>query len=332
MKISLQPAKLKMRRRTKWPHWLLRLFNFYLLLALVNPFVLAQAASTLQVTTPEDQAQQLLDRLTPEERVGQLFLATFEGMDSGPGSQINDLIINQHIGGVNLLAENDNFNATPDGLANILAMNRQLQLDRWSASQQPGKSATGEDFTPTFIPLFIAISQEGDGYPYDQILNGLTPLPNEMAMGATWNQNLVSQVGAVLGNELSSLGINMLLGPSLDVLEAPALEGGSGLGTRAFGGDPFWVAKLGKALITGVHTGNAGKIAVVAKHFPGNGGADRLPEEEVATVRKSLEELQNFRQWGSLTPGHPEYGRAPGIEATTGPLGQGFGDAVGIDV
>ncbi len=46
----------------------------------------------------------------------------------------------------------------------------------------------------------------------------------------------------------------------------------------------------------------------------------------------TLNDLQQFRQWGSRTPGHPEFGKTPGVEATTGPLGQGFGNGVGMAI
>ncbi len=233
-------------------------------------------------------ASNLLQRMTPEERVGQLFLVSFEGSKAGSESQIIDLVANKHIGGVILRAGNDNF-VGPDNTAltaqNLITV---LQTSGWESHQ----STAANQKAAGYIPLLVGISQEGDLYPYSQILSGMTELPDQMAIGATWNTGYSKTVGSILGSELKALGFNLLLGPSLDVLDSVQTYSGEDLGVRTFGGDPFWVGEMGKAYIQGIHEGSTGKIAVVATHFPGRGGSDRQPDEEIATVRKSLEQLK----------------------------------------
>jgi beta-N-acetylhexosaminidase len=262
-------------------------------LILSSPVRVGWAAPFSQVDSSRERAQALLATLTPEERVGQLFLVTFIGRDASSTSQIYDLIVNHHIGGVFLQAENDNLGPPGQTLNQALSLIRELQTTEWSASQNRQiEPVTGQEFTPAFIPLFVGVSQEGNGPPYDQIINGVTPLPSNMALGATWKPELASEVGSVLGSELSALGFNLLIGPSLDVLENPRQQGTGDLGVRTFGGDPYWVGEMGRALVSGIHSGSGNRIAVIAKHFPGHGSSDRLPEEEVATVPKSLEQLK----------------------------------------
>ena len=288
-----------------------------LVIGLLFPITTGVAAPVQPSHDSSVLAQALLERLTPEEKVGQLFLVTFTGPEAGASSSasglIYDLIVNHHIGGVVLEADNNNFMGQDQTIPTLVSLVDQIQRNEYNASLLPQENpVTNEPFTPAFIPLFIAISQDGDGYPYDQLLNGLTPLPSQMALGATWNAELARQVGNVLGSELAILGINMLLGPSLDVLETSYSERGGDLGIRSFGGDPFWVGKLGQAFITGLHQGN-NELAIIAKHFPGFGGSDRLPEDEVATVRSSLEQLKQIE----LAPFFTVTGNAPSAEATT---------------
>lgn len=246
-----------------------------------------------QTSTPPAAVQFILDSMTPEERIGQLFMASFTGMDTSEASQIHELIVRYHIGGVFLQAGNDNFSDT-NTLMQIHDLIDGLQRLEWdNAVNAVIDSITGQKLKPSYVPLFIGITQEGDGYPTDQILNGLTPLPSEMAIGATWDTELAGRVGQVRGSELAALGFNLFLSPSLDVLESPSSSGGD-LGTRVFGGDPFWVGEMGRAYVAGLHNGSNHHLLVIAKHFPGVGGADRLPEVEVSTVRKSLEQLKQI--------------------------------------
>ncbi len=266
-----------------------RFFHWVILLALTASFFGPASDAHAQTSTPSSKAQAVLASMSPEERVGQLFLVTFSGTDTSSTSPVYDLIANRHVGGVVLQAGNDNFLPAPNTTNGAYQLVNALQTIEWDAS------ANRQTQPPdVYVPLFIGISQEGDGAPHDQILNGLTPLPDEMAIGATWKTDLARQVGEVLGNELSAMGFNLYLGPSLDVLESPNPSALSDLGTRVFGGDPFWVGGMGREYIAGLHSGSSNRMVVVAKHFPGRGSSDRLPEDEVATVRKSLEQLKQI--------------------------------------
>jgi beta-N-acetylhexosaminidase len=197
---------------------------------------------------------------------------------------------------------------SPGTLAEVHALNTRLQQIEYDGSntqdQGPGLDQASD---PTYIPLFIGLTQEGNLSPVDQILTGLTPLPSQMAIGASWNTDFATQVGAVQGRELAILGFNLFFGPSLDVLESPNPSASGDLGTFSFGGDPYWVGEMGRAYITGLHEGSSGRMLVISKHFPGSGGSDRLPEDEIATVRKSLEQLKQIE----LAPFFATTGDAP---------------------
>lgn len=233
-------------------------------------------------------ASSLIRQMSPEERVGQLFLVSFTGSKISADSQIVNLVSKEHIGGVVLRADNDNFIGPENTAMTAQKLIARLQTTGWESHQ----SNTLNSGSGGYIPLLVGISQEGDLYPYSQILTGMTEIPDQLAIGATWKTEYSQSVGSILGSELNSLGFNLLFGPSLDVLDSVQTYSGEDLGVRTFGGDPFWVGEMGKAYIQGVHDGSSGKIAVIATHFPGRGGSDRQPDEEIATVRKSLEQLK----------------------------------------
>jgi len=250
-----------------------RLVRTLLLVVLLLPTLPLQA----QQADPFAEVEAILEGMSPAERVGQLFLVAFVGNDAGPGSDVARLVTEERVGGVVLLASNSNFFNAPDTPRQVAELANALQ----------GLAMAGG----ARVPLFVAVDHEGDGYPYTRITGGVTTLPNAMAIGATWEPNNARDVGQIVGRELAAMGINLLLGPGVDVLEEPRPGGQGDIGTRSFGGDPWWVGQMGRAYLEGVHSGGGGRVAAVAKHFPGHGGSDRLPDEEVSTVDKSLEEL-----------------------------------------
>jgi beta-N-acetylhexosaminidase len=282
---------------------------------------LAQTATPAPPATqvsPEEadlaaQVEAHLARMTVADRVGQLFLIGFVGSSTGFESDIAELIYGYRVGGVVLTPRNNNFTNEPDletpvQVATLINRLQALAYGLILPADQALRSPPGSVWPPTGavsmeevttvpplnLPLLIALEQSGDGLPDTALRRGFTPQPSPMALGATWNPALVSQVGQIVGRELAAVGVNLLLGPNLDVVAQPRADAVGALGLYSFGGDPEWVGQMGRAYITGVHTGGGGRVAVVARHFPGAGDADRLPDEEVATVQRSLEELERL--------------------------------------
>jgi beta-N-acetylhexosaminidase len=227
----------------------------------------------------------LFARMTVEQRVGQLMIVTFHGTSVESQSEIARLIRDYHVGGILLLAANDNIDEQPNTPVNVQSLINQLQQINYDASLPNGGRAAA------YAPLFIATAQEGDSVPNMEIASGMTRLPSNMAIGATWQPDHARRVGSIAGQELSALGINMVFGPSLDVLSTPSNENLNTIGTRSFGGEPWWVGRMASAYVAGIHQGSTGRIAVVARDFPGLGSSDRRPDQEIPVVPRTAEEL-----------------------------------------
>lgn len=293
-----------------------RWFILVLITLLACPLTLPP--SGVQAQEGEDQVARLMARMSTADKVGQLFLVTFPGAEASDDAAITRLIREHRVGGVLLRPENGNIVNQGDTWNQVSGLVAQLQRTVWQSqvltqpidgiitstqvitqtgaqTSTPPVSMEMEEIegTPSpFVPLFIAVKHEGNDMPHTSIINGMTPLPSQMALGAAWEPAYAEAVGAIAGQELRALGVNMLLGPSLDVLEAPRPSSSGDLGVRAFGGEPFWVGQMGKAYIRGVHSGADGHIAVIAKHFPGLGASDRSLNEEISTVQRTLEKLR----------------------------------------
>ena len=306
----------------------------------------AAPQGTATRTPPALTPKQIMEGMSVADKVGQLFLVTFQGNNASAESDIATLVRDYRVGGVALLPSNSNFRNVPASTSPItptsaitptLPLNTPQQIATLANALQllamsPAQSITRtvnltatQPITPTApakpkaptgatasaantnagVPLLIALDWTGDDSSFLAGTGGFTPLPSAMALGATWTPALAEQVGAVMGKELHAAGASLLLGPTLDVLDVPRPGSKGDLDTRTFGGDPFWVGKLGHAFIRGVQTGSDGAVITAAKHFPGQGGSDRRPEDEVATVQKSMEQLRQIElaPFGAVTAG-----------------------------
>ena len=254
-----------------------RILNLFIIAALVLSTALTAVA---QEGGEEAFIAGLLPKLSPEAKVGQLFIVGFNGTEVTSNTDIADLLRTYQVGGVVLSTENGNISSNSDTPVQVAGLTTRLQNAARSA-----RTATAAPF----IPLFTALRQDGDGAPNSEILSGLTPAPSYMAQGATWNAANTEANGAVVGQELSALGVNLLLGPALDVRPAPSTTIFDP-GVNVFGGDPYWVGVLGAAYARGLNTGSQGRLAVTARNFPGQGSLD----DASFTIDRSLDDLEKI--------------------------------------
>lgn len=267
----------------------------------------------------DEQIDLYLAQMTVEDKIGQLFIVTFEGDTAEADSNIARLIREYRVGGVVLSPRNGNITnskqlSEDEAVSEVARIVNELQAlsygHTWDAVYETGVDNPGLQITTTVaplenasvfpnLPLFIAVEQAGDGLskeslPDTSLRRGFTELPSQLAIGATWDTNLSRDVASIVGKELSAVGINLLLGPYLDVLNQEPTGKARSLGIYSFGGDPFWVSRMGKAYIEGLHQGSSGRVLSIARHFPGQGGSDRLPYEEIATIPSDEQTLQRI--------------------------------------
>jgi beta-N-acetylhexosaminidase len=236
-------------------------------------------------------AQTIIERMTPAEKVGQLFVVSFDGPRASLGSEINNLIRQHLIGGVMLRPEYGNF-VSGETLSQARDLVSNLQRAAWQ-SAQVNDPANPPDQLSQYIPLYVGLEQTNLENTGGYLLDGFSLQPAPLALGATWSTDLAKQAGEVLGSELSSIGVNLYLGPNLDVIETDQSQVAVIAGTESFGGNPYWVGEMGKSFIDGLHSGSENKLAVIAGHFPGLGAADRPPLSEISSVQKTFEQLKN---------------------------------------
>ncbi len=255
--------------------------------------------------------ERFMSHMTIADKVGQLFIVNFQGPTIEPDSAIVGLIHNYRIGGVVLSEQNGNIDNqpgtnTPEQVAQLI---NQLQALVYGLYVPPTLALSGDQGVeiPTeslvslprslldshvALPLLVGVPQVGDEQFGAVLRNRFSPIPNQLAIGAAWQPDFAQAVGTIMGQELSAVGFNMLLGPGLDVFSRPR---GFQTGTRAtatFGEDSWWVGQHGRALIAGVHEGSGHRVLTFARHFPGQGGSDRRLDQELATIQVTLEELR----------------------------------------
>ena len=203
--------------------------------------------------------------LTLEEKVGQLLMPCFRGLEANEDARV--LIQDIKVGGIIY------YNWTND-------LTSPLQVQSLSEGLQNLTKSK-----PIPIPLLIAIDQEG-GTVARLKGSGFTIFPENRALALTGDPEMARQCAYAIGLELRDVGINMNLAPVVDVNCNPK---NPVIGARSFGDNPETVIIFGRSALQGYL--QAGVLTTL-KHFPGHGDVEVDSHIALPVVNKSKEELE----------------------------------------
>ena len=215
-----------------------------------------------------EKVENILNKMTMEEKVGQLFIVDLEALDSNSNcTQFNDSIKehiqNYNVGGVIYFSDN------------LISREQVIELN--NDFQENSK-----------IQMFISIDEEGG--EVSRIANnpsmGTTKFSSMRTIGDSNDINKAYEVGVTIGSDINKLGFNVDFAPDADIITN---ANNTEIGNRSFGTNAELVAKMVPKVIQGLHESN---VCATLKHFPGHGGSEANSHNEFSYTPQNLDGLR----------------------------------------
>jgi beta-glucosidase-like glycosyl hydrolase/CubicO group peptidase (beta-lactamase class C family) len=196
--------------------------------------------------------------LTPEERIGQLFMvAAYSGGKNYNEDQITALLNAHQVGGLIFMQGGP--------VRQAMLTNKYQRLAQ--------------------VPLLIGMDAE---WGLGMRLDSVKPFPRQMMLGATRDTDLVYRMGAAIAAQCNRLGVHIDFAPDVDVNNNPA---NPIINSRSFGENKFLVSKLGIAYMRGLQSNG---VMACAKHFPGHGNTSVDSHKDLPLIPITLEQLDTL--------------------------------------
>lgn len=224
---------------------------------------------TGMATPTPDPVKEIIDRMTLDEKIGQLFIVSLRNFNAYQSvlevnEEIESAVEKYKIGGIILFAEN-------------------IKTIPQTTNLIDGLQKISE------IPLFVAVDEEGG--MVSRITKSpemhATAFPNNSVIGATKNPDIARQVASAIALEISSLGFNMNFAPVADVNTNPE---NPVIGQRAYGSNAEDVSLMVAAAVGGFQSNS---VSAVLKHFPGHGDTGTDSHYGAAMVNHTKERLSS---------------------------------------